>query len=200
MATAFPQIPYGWADFEAMRVEHCLYVDKTRFLRELEHERYAFLIRPRLFRLTGDMAYEGAWRPVVEYLSGAVARQTAIRDYIDGEKVVQTFFAAYLGLTDHFVLHSEPELNNGYADLHLEPFTPRHQDMGYGYLIEFKYLKRGERLEPARAANAGRHALDQLRGYLADGRLRRHPSVRHIGLALVFHGWELVWSEAVALP
>ena len=32
-----------------MRVERCLYVDKTRFLRELEHERYAFLIRPRRF-------------------------------------------------------------------------------------------------------------------------------------------------------
>ena len=49
MATAVPQIPYGWADFEAMRVERCLYVDKTRFLRELERERYAFLIRPRRF-------------------------------------------------------------------------------------------------------------------------------------------------------
>ena len=49
IATAFPQIPYGWADFEAMRVEHCLYVDKTRFLHELERERYAFLIRPRRF-------------------------------------------------------------------------------------------------------------------------------------------------------
>ena len=40
-----------------------------------------------LLRLTGDMAYEGAWRPAVEYLSSAVARQTAIRDYIDGERV-----------------------------------------------------------------------------------------------------------------
>ena len=49
MATAFPQIPYGWADFEAMRRERCLYVDKTRFVRELENERYAFLIRPRRF-------------------------------------------------------------------------------------------------------------------------------------------------------
>ena len=39
MATAFPQIPYGWADFEAMRRERCLYVDKTRFLHELENER-----------------------------------------------------------------------------------------------------------------------------------------------------------------
>ena len=47
--TAFPQIPYGWADFEAMRLERCLYVDKTRFLHELEKVRYAFLIRPRRF-------------------------------------------------------------------------------------------------------------------------------------------------------
>ena len=394
MATAFPQIPYGWADFEAMRLERCLYVDKTRFLHQLERERFAFLIRPRRFgkscwvsllesyydrnrtdrfetlfagtdigrqptvnrhryvilrfdfsafddtietdlyntdmvlyfldhsvpnrrgpkdpidtnvridygklrhllvtgrrlngnfdllrhiiadgeaespiqasfplerlagrenflsllhyfgllsirgvarglprlgipnqtvkrlmygylrdawdemdvfsadfydllRLTGDMAYEGAWRPAVEYLSGAVARQTAIRDYIDGERVVHAFFAAYLGLTDHYVLHSERELNKGYADLHLEPFMPRHPGIGYGYLIEFKYLKRGEKPDDARAAAAGRQALDQLQGYLAGERLRRHPSVRHIGLALVFHGWELVWSEAVALP
>ena len=49
MAHAFPQIPYGWADFEAMRLERCLYVDKTRFLHELENERYAVLIRPRRF-------------------------------------------------------------------------------------------------------------------------------------------------------
>ena len=153
-----------------------------------------------LLRLTGDMAYEGAWRPAVEYLSGAVARQTAIRDYIDGERVVHAFFAAYLGLTDHYVLHSERELNKGYADLHLEPFMPRHPGIGYGYLIEFKYLKRGEKPDDARAAAAGRQALDQLQGYLAGERLPRHPSVRHIGLALVFHGWELVWSEAVALP
>ena len=49
MAIAFPQIPYGWADFEAIRTERCLYVDKTRFLHELERVRYAFLIRPRRF-------------------------------------------------------------------------------------------------------------------------------------------------------
>ena len=47
--TPYPQIPYGWADFEAMRRERCLYVDKTRFLHALESERYAFLIRPRRF-------------------------------------------------------------------------------------------------------------------------------------------------------
>ena len=49
LSTAYPQIPYGWADFEAMRRERTLYVDKTRFLHDLEQERYAFLIRPRRF-------------------------------------------------------------------------------------------------------------------------------------------------------
>ena len=35
-------------------------------------------------------------------------------------------------------------------------------------------------------------------GYLADpGLRRRYPSVRHIGLAVVFHGWELAACEAV---
>ena len=153
-----------------------------------------------LVRLTGDMAYEGAWRPAVEYLSGALARQTAIRDYLDGEKVVQTFFAAYFALTDHFVLHSERELNKGYADLYLEPFAARYPGIGYGYVIEFKYLKRDEKLDESLATEAGREAMDQLREYLADAGLRRDPSVRHIGLAVVFRGWELVFCEAVELP
>ena len=45
----YPLIPYGWADFRAMRLEGRLYVDKTRFLRPLEDERFVFLIRPRRF-------------------------------------------------------------------------------------------------------------------------------------------------------
>ena len=36
-------------DFEAMRGERMLYVDKTRFLHELEEVHYAFLMRPRGF-------------------------------------------------------------------------------------------------------------------------------------------------------
>ena len=46
---AYPRIPYGEADFRRIRLNRWLYVDKTRFLRRLEQERYAFLIRPRRF-------------------------------------------------------------------------------------------------------------------------------------------------------
>ena len=49
MLPAYPRIPYGEADFRRIRLNRWLYVDKTRFLRLLEQERYVFLIRPRRF-------------------------------------------------------------------------------------------------------------------------------------------------------
>ena len=47
-----PAIPYGLAYFRGIRREGCLYVDKTRFLRPLEQERFVFFIRPRRFGKT----------------------------------------------------------------------------------------------------------------------------------------------------
>ena len=49
MSTTYPRIPYGEADIRRIRLKGWLYVDKTRFLRRLEDESYAFLIRPRRF-------------------------------------------------------------------------------------------------------------------------------------------------------
>ena len=147
--------------------------------------------------LVHEMAYRGAWQPVLEFLAAAIRRQTGIRDYIAGEKVIQGFLAAYLGATDHFVFHTERELGGGYADICLEPFLVRFADMRHGYLIELKYLKRGASATEERVEAAAREAQTQLRRYLADERLaRQYPSVRFTGLALVFHGWELVHSDA----
>ena len=149
-------------------------------------------------RLLHEMAYRGAWRPVLEFLGAAIARQTGIRDYIAGEKVIQGFLAAYLGATDHFVFHTERELAGGYADICLEPFLVRFTDMRHGYLIELKYLKRSASPTEERVAAVAREAQAQLRKYLTDHRLaRQYPSVRFTGLALVFHGWELMHCDAV---
>ena len=49
---SYPPIPYGRANFRRIRLDGCLYVDKTRFIRDLEQERYVFLIRPRRFGKT----------------------------------------------------------------------------------------------------------------------------------------------------
>ena len=70
------------------------------------------------------------------------------------------------------------------------------ENIRYGYVLEIKYLKRGEAAdEPAVAARL-REARAQLRRYLADEALRRQSSVRHVGLAVVFHGWEMAACEA----
>ena len=96
-----------------------------------------------------EMAYRGAWRPVFDHLADAVARQSGVRDYIAGEKVLQGFLAAWLGTTGHFVFHSERELGGGYAGVCLAPNLASYVDMRHGYVVELKYVKRGERRERA---------------------------------------------------
>ena len=40
-------------------------------------------------RVVHEMAYLDAWRPLLEFLAAAIRRQTGIRDYMAGEKVIQ---------------------------------------------------------------------------------------------------------------
>ena len=142
------------------------------------------------------MAFKGEWRPVFEFLGNAVAEQTSIRDYLDGEKVIQGFLAAYLGVSRHFLLRTEPELNKGFADICLEPLIAQHPELRHGYLIELKYLKRSEDASEVRVQAAVQEAEGQLRRYLEDERLgRQYPSVRFTGLVVVFHGWEMVFCD-----
>ncbi len=70
--------------------------------------------------------------------------------------------------------------------------------MRYGYVLELKHLKRSETLDESLVADKVQEAVLQVRSYLADPSLRRrYPSVQHLGLAMVFHGWELIAYEAV---
>ena len=152
-----------------------------------------------LDRLLRRMANEGAWEPVVAFLRDAIAAQTGVRDYMGGEKVIQGFLAAYLSVTDHFVFRSEAELGKGHADICLEPLVARYPHLRHGFLIELKYIKRSEKRVETRVAAAVAEASAQLRRYLADARLaRQYPAVRFVGLAVVFHGWEMVGCEAVS--
>ena len=119
--------------------------------------------------------------------------------------MIQGFLAAYLSATEHFVFHTERELGDGYADICLEPHLQRYAGMRHGYVIELKYLKRSERFqrgEPAsaaRVARAAQEAAAQVRRCVTDQRLaRQYPGVRFTGLAVVYHGWELVHADAAS--
>ncbi len=145
-------------------------------------------------RLMRDMAYTGEWRPVFEFLAQAVAEQTSMRDYLTGEKVIQTFLLAYLNVTDYYLTRSEQEMGKGFADLYLEPFRPKHADVAYSYLIELKYMPCGAFSEQALQDKLA-EASTQLQQYAGDPRLRHSTNLTCV--ALVFSGWELKAAEAL---
>ena len=47
---------------------------------------------------------------IFEFLAAEVEKQTSIRDYLAGEKVVQAFLLAYLSVTDYYLIHTEAEM------------------------------------------------------------------------------------------
>ena len=157
------------------------------YLRDAYHDVGVFSLDLVEFdRLTRQMALEGAWQPAIERLSAAIAEHTGIRDYLQGEKVVQGFLAVYLSGSGYFVFHTELELAKGYANIVLVPRPERYPGMRHGFVIELKYVRRDPQAEAQVRAKAT-EAVAQLRRYLADGRLAQHyPDAEFRGMALVF--------------
>ncbi len=158
----------------------------------------------KLSNLINEMAYDGGWEAVVDYLVEEIDSQTSIRDYIEGEKVIQTFFPAYLNVTDFFLVRTEKELNKGYADIVLEPFFAKYPECPYAYLLELKYIRRSEFSKKVLTEKIAR-AREQLSKYSNDEQLRKrmrcnpHGSTRIKRIILVFNGWELAYKEEVNL-
>jgi hypothetical protein len=141
------------------------------------------------------MAYRGEWQAVFEFLAEEIEKQAAVRDYLDGEKMVQGFLLAYLNVTNYFLTWSERELGGGFADLYLEPFLARYPDMPYGYLIELKYIAKST-YSPARQAEQIEQARAQLQQYAGDARVEAVASTVTLKkLILVYKGWELMHCE-----
>ncbi len=151
----------------------------------------------RFAGLVRAMAFDGDWEPVFRFVAAEVEKQTSVRDYLSGEKVIQTFLLAYLNITDYFVTRAEEEMGKGFADLYLEPFAAAYPDARFGYLIELKYIKRGEYTEEAllrQLETAGR----QLAKYAGDPRVAERIAGGNLKcVALVFSGWELMAAKLV---
>ncbi len=157
------------------------YEDVNVFSVDLWH--FANLIR--------DMAYNGEWKPVFQFLADEVKKQTSIRDYLTGEKVIQTFLLAYLNVTDYYLTRTEEEMGKGFADIYMEPFAAKYPDVCHSYLIELKYLARADFSEDKRKALLD-DAENQLKKYSADERIIKPGQGTSLKcLALIFCGWEM---------
>lgn len=148
----------------------------------------------KLANLVNMMAYHGDWQPFFAFLTEEIHKQTSIRDYLNGEKVIQGFLLAYLNVTHFFLIWSEKEMGGGFVDFYLEPFLARYPDMRYGYLIELKYIPRNE-FDDKRLKKEIGDAEKQLQRYADDERIRAVASQVPIKkLVLVYKGWELVYQ------
>ena len=169
------------------------------YLRDAFKDADVFRVDPyELTRLLRAMAYRGEWKPFFEFLAKEIEQQTSIRDYIEGEKVVQTFFLAYLNLGDQFLVRTEREFGKGFCDLFLEPFLPRYPDMQFCYLVELKYIKRGDFSEQ-KLNQVVADARAQLNKYGNDPRVT--AAAGHCTLKkaiIVFNGWEMAYCAGPA--
>lgn len=150
-----------------------------------------------LSSLVKGMAYRGEWEPVFRFFAQELERQSAIREFIDGEAHVKGFLLAYLGLTQGYILLPEYESSKGYADFYMMPDLVRQPDIVYSYIVEVKYARRDT--SDADIALLKRDAAEQLRRYADDGKVARTKGNTRLGLiTLVFKGWELVALEKLA--
>lgn len=151
----------------------------------------------RLGDLLRRMAYLGEWCPVFEFLAAEVDAQTTVRQYIEGEALLKGFMQPYLGCSNYFILRPEYELHKGYADFYLQSDLLHFPDISYSYLIEVKYLRRGETDEAVEMKL--QEATAQLSSYAGSDQLvestRGTTTLRR--LAIVWRGWEMVRAEEV---
>jgi hypothetical protein len=143
------------------------------------------------------LAYRGEWEPLFNYICDLLRQSMSLRDLITGEKSVQAFLNVYLGLSNLFIIHTEKELNKGYADIVMEPFLAVYEGIKYSYILEIKYIKpEGRRKKPVPGVieKLKKEAQEQLNTYSIDEKFKKiMDKTQVIKLVLIFYGSDLVW-------
>ena len=143
--------------------------------------------------LMDNMAFKGEWEPLLDYILGLMKENMRLRDLITGEKSVQAFLNVYLGLSDLYLITSEKELNMGYADIFMEPFIARYQDVTYAYLLELKYIPISKKPTKAKLTQLKNEAHAQLKQYNLDKKFQKVlEKTTLIKLVVIFCGPEAI--------
>ena len=120
--------------------------------------------------LIEGMAYRGQWREALTAIAEKYKDQSSVRSAIEGERNLQGYFTAYLGLALVYIMAPEVELNHGYCDLFLLPDLKLYPDVAHSYIIELKYLKASEGDD--KAEKQWNEAIEQIRGYAQGEKVR----------------------------
>lgn len=91
-----------------------------------------------------DMAYDGKWHDALQFLADSYAKVSSVRDGIEAERNIQSFFMAYLNLNAYYMTAPELNLNHGYCDFFLLPDLT-HYASKHCYILELKLIPKKEK-------------------------------------------------------
>ena len=146
--------------------------------------------------LFNDMAFDGDWRPALDFITCAYKDNSSVRSSIEGERNIQGFFTAYLSINAYYLTMPEVELNHGFCDMFLMPDLQRYPDIAHSYILELKYLPK-DKFETQATAQWDA-AVEQIHGYAGGEKVRQlcRGTQLHC-IVMQFCGWELVRMEEV---
>ena len=132
-----------------------------------------YKIDERMFDINKELvafARRGEWSGFIGILSGIVKENFAVRDAVEGKKVVQATLVALLtAAKGPYLVSHEREAGGGFYDLALAPRLDRWPDIAHAALIEMKYVKAGDPAPtPEQLADIKAKAIDQLDRYSSD--------------------------------
>jgi len=176
-----------------------------------------YKIDERMFDVNRELvrfARCGEWRAFVGILSGIVKENFAVRDAVEGEKVVQSTLVTLLcAAGGPYLVRHEREAGGGFYDIALAPQLDRWPEIAHAALIEMKYVKAGDDTpSPQELADIKAKAIAQLDEYSSDPALLStwriksnnqtikqsdNSSVSLHRLVLAFHGGDCVLAEEV---
>ncbi len=156
----------------------------------LDLSRYASLMKA--------MAAKAEWKPLMDYILERMSQSISLRDLITGEKSIQAFLNVYLGLSDLFIVHAEKEMNKGYADIVMEPFLARYEELKYSYLLEIKYMKAGAKQDDRKIQQLISEGEAQINAYALDEKYKKTiEKTTLIKLIAVFSGHRVMYLGEV---
>jgi hypothetical protein len=160
-----------------------------------EYDKYLPVETSELRATFNYAAIDGNYKEMLTFIAGAYKNASVNRNSIEGERTIQGFYMAYLGMNPYYLMKPEIELAHGYGDIFLLP-DKRFNFVNHCYLVEFKYVKTTCEIQDE--IDAFEAAKAQLDFYAADPKIVKMISYSKMHkIAMVFKGAELVKLEEV---
>ena len=142
------------------------------------------------FAIEGDIE-------IFKFVADQIKINSSIRDYIYKEQHIKSMYLSYLSLVPYYIIKSELELNKGFADILIKPFNNDY--IKYFGMLEFKYIKREDKVTKDKIDSLVQEATKQLEKYQDDELVATYikQNITLVKIVLIFHGWELIYCEKI---